>query len=149
MVIENTGDIFGSGCDLIGIPVNLVGVMGAGLAKAFKNRYPKGVEEYRKSIATHALDRNKCCVLVEDGMAFLMVPTKYHWKEDSNLDDIRKTLHNLHHDYDSDTSISIALPALGCGCGKLGYDDVKKVVIDEFGADPKFIIHLYKPHGKR
>jgi O-acetyl-ADP-ribose deacetylase (regulator of RNase III) len=42
------GDIFDSDADYLVNPVNLVGVMGAGLAKEFKKRYPYMFEQYQK-----------------------------------------------------------------------------------------------------
>ena len=43
MIKYVSGDIFNSKADVIVNPVNLVGVMGAGLAKQFKERYSKNV----------------------------------------------------------------------------------------------------------
>ena len=42
------GDIFESHCFAAVNPVNCVGVMGAGLAKQFKERYPQMFKEYKK-----------------------------------------------------------------------------------------------------
>ncbi|MGB8416912.1 hypothetical protein [Paraburkholderia sp.] len=40
-------DIFTSACQALVVPVNVIGVMGKGLAKAFKLRYPGLEEAYR------------------------------------------------------------------------------------------------------
>ena len=42
------GDIFESHCFAAVNPVNCVGVMGAGLAKQFKERYPQMFKDYKK-----------------------------------------------------------------------------------------------------
>lgn len=52
-IVEN-GDIFESGCECLVNPVNCVGVMGKGLAKEFKSRYPSMYLTYK-----HACERNR------------------------------------------------------------------------------------------
>ena len=41
------GNIFDSGADVLTVPVNCVGVMGAGLAKQFKQRFPGLNSDYQ------------------------------------------------------------------------------------------------------
>jgi len=42
------GDIFESQCDAYVNPVNLIGVMGAGLAQKFKEEFPENFKEYNQ-----------------------------------------------------------------------------------------------------
>ena len=42
------GDIFKSSCEVIANPINCVGVMGGGLALAFKKKFPEHFETYKK-----------------------------------------------------------------------------------------------------
>lgn len=44
------GDLLKSGCDIICHQVNEYGVMGAGIAKQIKDKYPKAFEDYIKAI---------------------------------------------------------------------------------------------------
>lgn len=44
------GDLLKSGCDIICHQVNEYGVMGAGIAKQIKEKYPKAFEDYVKAI---------------------------------------------------------------------------------------------------
>lgn len=44
------GDLLKSGCDIICHQVNEWGVMGAGIAKQIKEKYPKAFEDYVKAI---------------------------------------------------------------------------------------------------
>lgn len=43
------GDLFGSKAQTLANPVNCAGVMGKGLAKGFRERWPAMFEEYRKA----------------------------------------------------------------------------------------------------
>lgn len=44
------GDLLKSGCDIICHQVNEYGVMGAGIAKQIKDKYPKAFSDYTKAI---------------------------------------------------------------------------------------------------
>ena len=44
------GDLLKSGCDIICHQVNEYGVMGAGIAKQIKEKYPKAFADYKKAI---------------------------------------------------------------------------------------------------
>ena len=46
MLIHKKCDLFESGADMICHQVNCMGVMGSGVAKQVKERYPKVFEEY-------------------------------------------------------------------------------------------------------
>lgn len=48
MITYHDGDILESGADVICQQVNCKGVMGAGLAKQIRNKYPKVYTEYKK-----------------------------------------------------------------------------------------------------
>lgn len=146
MVIDKNGDIFETECDVVAIPVNLKGVMGAGLAKFFALRYSHFVPLYRIAIEKQYLRKHVSCLIRHKGDAFLMLPTKDDWKEDSNAEDIRLTLENLKKSWDSLKIKSLALPALGCGCGKLNFDTIKGIIKEVFD-DTEYTIELYAPRN--
>lgn len=50
MIKFYNGDLLKSGCDIICHQVNEYGVMGAGIAKQIKDKYPKAFEDYQKAI---------------------------------------------------------------------------------------------------
>lgn len=146
MFSECKGDIFDSGCDIIAIPVNLKGVMGKGLAKAFSLKYPQFVPPYKLAIENGLLAKNKPCSIQLDGKKFMMVPTKDDWRKPSSLADVAKTIQAISTMWPeiSLSSKSLALPALGCGCGGLDYDKVKEIVENTF----KYMeikVELYQP----
>lgn len=142
-----TGNIFDSRADAIAIPVNLKGVMGAGLAKFFSLRYAHFVPLYRTAIERGYLRKNVSCLIRNNGDNFLMFPTKDDYREDSNLEDIEQTLLNLKDSWKKLKIKSVALPALGCGCGKLNYEDVKNL-IEKIFEESELRVELYEPKQK-
>lgn len=146
MVKEVHGDIFNSVCNYKAIPVNLVSVMGKGLALAFKKKYPGFFDMYKDQIRTGKLAWRKPSFIND----FVMFPTKNHWRDSSNPEDIcyglvelKRMLAKMHPGKYS--IVSLALPALGCGCGGMDYGVLKKIVDFVFADEDKFIVNIYPP----
>ena len=120
------GDIWKSGYQYIVVPVNCLGVMGAGLAKQVARNRPNDSEVYKR----------RCQMDLRPGQAVIasqtiFVATKNHWRNPSKLEWVREgltQLNNLTLSYPSITSI--ALPYLGCGCGGLRVDKVKPLMLE-------------------
>lgn len=135
------GDIFASGAAALVCPVNCVGVMGAGLAKAFKARYPKAsAQSIRKCESGHAspgtvhtfaeLNRDAEGELVRDKLIHFAA-TKDHWRYPSYLSWVTVCAENLvYQTTRAFRTESIAIPALGVGCGGLAWDDVRPVLVE-------------------
>lgn len=130
--VNKFGDIFSSKADAIGIPCNLVGAMGKGVAKQYASLYPKALEDYRKSIKNKMLVAGNVVMQEYEGRKFILIPTKYHWREKSDINLIRKGLIYLKNNLTTFNIKSIALPKLGAGNGKLKWEEVEKVVKNIF-----------------
>lgn len=153
MIIEQTGNILDSTCDLIVITVNTQGVMGAGLASMFKKHYPAIAEDYR----------DECLRIKRKGgdifwgalyNQFLFFCTKEHWKNPSKLEWIESGLKELSDMYQDvfdrlhtplGGTNSIAIPPLGCGLGGLNWDDVYPLIQKYLGNIEGLTVHVYLP----
>lgn len=124
-------------------PVNCVGVPGAGLAKAFCDRWPGPVGEYVAFCESGKMRPGMVHdALMGDGRRILSIATKRHWREPSRLADVNLGLLALAA-YCRETPVSsVALPALGCGLGGLYRRDVAKLVTDHLSTVP-VVFHLY------
>lgn len=134
MIIFKTGNIFESECQTLVNTVNCVGVMGAGLAKQFKQRYPEMFDEYKLACKTGQLAKggdlwwwNYIDIFKEK--IILCFATKEHWMYNSNLKWIERGLQNFVNEYKYHYITSIAWPKLGCTNGKLNWEkDVKPLM---------------------
>lgn len=137
------GDIFDSGADALVNPVNCVGVMGKGLALEFKNRFPEMYEEYKDLCSKKVMTIGY--IHVWKGLrTVLNVPTKYHWRHSSNLEDIAHISRHLRTLAEENNLKSVAVPALGCGLGNLKWEDVKPILEEELKQSP-VQFYLYPP----
>lgn len=150
------GDIFQSKANVLVNPVNLEGVMGAGLAKEFKRRYPNTFDEYKRSCLVGELNRGR--ILFSRIMAgdapigtsewILHFPTKHRWREPSSLRLIEWGLQQFRRDERSYTTT--AFPALGCGLGGLDWETQVYPLMERYlskaGIDAT--VYLYKTKGE-
>lgn len=145
--IEN-GDMFESGCDMIVCPVNVCKVMGKGLAKEFKERYPGIYLPYYEKcdkkweIGTVLTFKNPSD---EFPKWICLFPTKIHWKQSSQMWIIERGMAGLFDEIAYTGIKSIAIPALGCGLGTLNWEKVKDYLVSL--PWPEFLnVKLYAPN---
>jgi O-acetyl-ADP-ribose deacetylase (regulator of RNase III) len=108
--------------------VNLVGVMGKGVALEFKSRYPDMFKAYRSLCDQHALEIGKLHLWRATDHWILNFPTKTTWKKPSKLDYIEAGLDVFLSSYRGMGISSISFPPLGCGNGNLDWNDVRPVM---------------------
>ena len=128
MIRYVTGDLLAADSEALVNSVNCVGVMGRGVALAFKRRFPDNFKAYKAACDWGELKTGRMFVY-ETGelMPRLIInfPTKRHWRARSRLTDIEAGLSSLVAEVERHRIRSIALPSLGCGLGGLDWTDVK------------------------
>lgn len=127
IVYEGFGNVLTHKAQTIVCPVNVVGVMGAGLARAFRNRFHGLNTSYKRKCETGDIAIGCVDVVPISGsqQQVLLFPTKGHWKDDSKLFYIEEGLQDLVKRHESLGIKDIAFPPIGCGLGNLDY--VKEV----------------------
>lgn len=144
-VIEN-GNIFNSKCDALVNPVNCVGVMGAGLAKAFKKEFPYYYIDYKEKCMVSKVKIGHVDIYYNGNNMpkfLISLPTKLHWKNPSKLEYIEKGIESLKEKLKTLRINSVATPALGCGLGGLEWEDVLPIIKKLDSPDIK--LEIYKP----
>jgi O-acetyl-ADP-ribose deacetylase (regulator of RNase III)/uncharacterized protein YwgA len=114
------GDLFASGAQTLVNTVNTAGVMGKGVALAFKQRFPEMYRDYVERCNRGAVHLGQPYLwqpLVEPWV--LNFPTKAHWRKPSSLESIVEGLRFLEAHYREWGVTSLAVPPLGCGHGGL------------------------------
>ena len=134
MIIYKTGNIFRSKTEAIVNPVNCVGVAGAGLALAFKKKYPRWFDEYKHVCDKGLMKVGEVLVVRFNGgpqpRCIISVPTKRHYKDKSILSDIEMGAKGISVCLDEYNINSISIPALGCGLGGLDWNNVRPILED-------------------
>ncbi len=143
------GDMFRSQAQVWVNPVNCVGVMGAGLAKKFANRFPGVLNSYRHACAEpKTLFPGNIIVLPQHDTTpppkwVVCFATKDHWRNPSKIEWIEAGLVVL-VDWCKDHEISsLAIPAIGCGLGGLQWSVVRPMIVDSLGFIPG--LEIYEP----
>lgn len=140
------GDIFQSQCQTLANPVNCVGVMGKGLALAFRRRFPAMYTDYCRRCADGLVQPGRPYVWRnEHGFWVLNFPTKRHWRDKSRLEDIIAGLERLEANHNEWGIQSLAVPALGCGLGELDWGLVRPV-LEHHLSRLAIPVEIYAPH---
>ncbi len=149
MIEMTQGDMFAQDADIRVNTVNCVGVMGAGIALAFKQRYPNMFEEYRLACKRGEIRPGRLTEWRELGGDWVVnFPTKRDWREPSRYEDIDAGLDAFRAFLKPLGAVSVALPALGCGHGGLDWTRVSAMISEKLdGLDAQ--IQVYAPADSR
>lgn len=109
--------------------VNTVGVMGKGIALAFKKRYPAMYEDYVQRCRSGLVRLGEPYPFDAGDHVVINFPTKGHWRSVSRLSDIVAGLEYLHANYRKWGIRSLAVPPLGCGNGQLEWSVVGPTLV--------------------
>lgn len=142
MIKFTQGNVFTAPADILVNPVNCVGVMGAGLALAFKQSYPAMFRAFQR--ACSAGDVRPGHLHVWHSPWIINFPTKRHWRDPSRYEDIAAGLDALQTYLTPLGKVTVALPALGCGRGGLDWTHVRGLIQTKLQDLPATIL-VYAP----
>lgn len=128
MLIYRRTSILESPAQTLVNTVNCVGVMGKGLAHAFKEREPDMFKAYKRICDQQALDPGKLWLWRGKGSWVLNFPTKLHWRNPSRIEWIEQGLAKFVNAYSDQGITEISFPQLGCGNGNLDWADVRPLM---------------------
>ena len=113
-------NLFNSPMHTIVITTNTVGIMGAGLAKQAKHKYPDIYQPYQSACQSKIHTTNQPLLIKRsEKPQVLCFATKQHWKNKSRPEWIEQGLQWIINNQEEIKSI--AIPPLGCGLGGLDY----------------------------
>ena len=144
MVVYKTGDIFDSPAQVITNTVNCVGVMGKGLAREFKKKFPAMYNDYKTKCHAGKVVPGRPYLWEDDRVQILNFPTKRHWRQGSFLSDVEEGLKYLAETYAKMGITSLALPPLGCGNGGLDWSEVKNLINKYLGPIEVLDVYVYE-----
>ncbi|MBA7602235.1 hypothetical protein ES703_09321 [subsurface metagenome] len=152
MICYGQDDMFDTPADIRVNTVNCVGVMGAGIALAFKRRYPDMFKDYVRACKAgqvrpgqpHVWEKSD----FDERVTVVNLPTKEHWRQPSEYEYVKKGLRWLHDFVAKRGSVRVAIPALGCGHGGLEWSRVRPMMEDALG-DLDAQITIFGPSSSR
>ncbi len=161
------GDMFFSTMQTLTVSVNVVGIMGKGLASRAKYQFPDVYVVYQDACRRRKLQMGKPYLykreaFIDEELAdepgtlpainankwFLLFPTKRHWRDKSDLQGIREGLRWIKNNYAAQGIKSLAMPALGCGLGRLDWRDIGPIMCQEL-ADLTIQVTIYLPRERQ
>lgn len=147
------GDFFDYDADIRINTVNCVGVMGAGVAFAFKNKFPEMYSDYVTLCEKGKISPGNPTVWKSfdskgKEIEVINFPTKDHWRNKSKYEYIEKGLVWLSSYLNNKSGKIITLPALGCGHGGLDWIVVKQMIKESL-SDNKNEILVFSPQASK
>lgn len=147
------GDFFDFDADIRVNTVNCVGVMGAGVALAFKQKYPDMFKQYAKECKQGLIRPGIPSVWKNDDMftkkiEIINFPTKDHWRKPSEYEYVENGLKWLSEYLKQKKYSVITLPALGCGHGGLDWAKVKELIENHL-SDSQHKIFVFEPNSSK
>ena len=132
MISYNNGNIFDSDAEALVNPVNTQGVMGKGLALAFKKKFPTNYRRYREACTQKKFDVGQVLATREADLLqerlILNIATKKEWRNVSTIEYVESGVHALAAYIKQEAVPSVAIPALGCGLGGLKWTEVQSIL---------------------
>lgn len=148
-MITRQGDVFTTDAYYIAHGVNVDGVMGAGIAKTIREKFPTNYWFYKDACSNGTLKPGGLVGKLDRGKVILNLATqdrpganaRYEWVFESMLraaTAVNKDKHNRK---------AIAIPQIGCGIGGLSWSGVRAVIfaVEAIVPDVSFEVWEYKP----
>jgi hypothetical protein len=161
------GDMLFSRLHTLTISVNIVGIMGKGLASRAKYQFPDVYVFYQDLCRKKILRMGKPYLYKRESSFdyeladepstlsnanletwFLLFPTKRHWRERGDIHGIEEGLQWLVANYKKEGIKSLALPALGCGLGWLEWREVGPLLY-RYLSTLEIPVWIYLPREKK
>lgn len=152
MITYKQGNLLADEASALVNTVNMMGVMGKGIALQFRKEFPWNYRVYVDGCQGGLVGLGKLLVMDDTSETYgdkliINLATKIRWDKPSEYAYIEyglKALVECIHDYQIK---SIALPALGCGNGGLDWKIVKPM-IEKYLIDLPIIINVYEPQNQ-
>jgi O-acetyl-ADP-ribose deacetylase (regulator of RNase III) len=123
--------------------VNCVGAMDAGVAVAFKKRWPRMFDDYAARCADHRFHLGDVLVWSEGDEVVYNLAIQEHWKTKAKLAALAKAMRHAVELAALAGVERIGVPRLGAGLGGLDWPRVKKT-LNEIGAETKVSLIVFE-----
>ncbi len=150
MIHYTQGNILESPAAALVNTVNLMGIMGKGIALQFKTQFPNNDKLYQKACKTGDIGIGKLFVTKQSTIfgekIIINFPTKKDWRRPSEYAYIQAGLDDLINVIEQYHITSIAIPPLGAGNGGLNWGQVRSM-IEQSLSNSNIDIFVYEPNA--
>lgn len=145
-----SGNIFDSTAEALVNAVNCQGISGAGIALAFKERFPNEQGVYEAHCALGRMyPGDVLYVRAVEHADIMYAATKLKFWHKSNLMDVNDCIVNIAHHVVDLNLHHVACPMLGCGLGGLDPYDVTQLFYGNANRFEGRVLDVYKREGAR
>lgn len=145
-MIKRVGNLFDTGATCIGHGVNCHGIMGAGIAKEFKRRFPDNYRAYSRRCRDKTLRPGKTFVWAEDGTTIMNMASQNRPGADATYEWLFLAAQDAAAKATALGEKVIAIPQIGCGIGGLKWHKVEVVLLAvEILSGIEFEVWKYDP----
>lgn len=153
MITFTQGNLLEANAEALVNTVNIVGVMGKGIALMFKEAFPENLKAYEAACKRKEVEIGRMFVterrdLVGGPRWIINFPTKKHWRNPSKIAWIIAGLEDFKCVVEEKGIKSVALPPLGSGNGGLDWAEVRGLIEDALGGMPDVNFIVYEPTPK-
>jgi O-acetyl-ADP-ribose deacetylase (regulator of RNase III) len=132
-MIKKDGDVFTTRATYIGHGVNCYGVMGAGIAKTVRDKFPRVYDEYRQVCQNSRLKPGDFFVYPENGKVIVNLATQNKPGPDATYEAVFNSLAGFSKGASSPKRLRkngnvIAIPQIGAGIGGLDWSIVESII---------------------
>ena len=145
-MIKKVGNLFDTDRVCIGHGVNVDGVMGAGIAKEFKQRFPENYSIYRAYCKSGLLKPGECLTTPDGDHIIMNIASQAKPGPDATYEWLFTAARQAAHHAKKYDHRVIAIPQIGCGIGGLNWYDVETILkAVEILEDIEFEVWKYAP----
>lgn len=142
------GNLLESDANVLVNTVNCRGIMGAGIAKQFKQKFPEMFQEYKLACRR---DKLQCggdiwsytFIEMFELKTILCIATKENWMFPSKIEWVERGLQNFVKWADRCAIKTAAFPKLGCNNGKLNWENEVKPLMEKYLEPIETICYVY------
>lgn len=143
-VVHKRGSVFDTSLTHIGHGVNTIGVMGAGIALLFRQRYPDMYEAYRELCLAEGLAPGSSFTYRnDDGITVHNIASQRDKGADARLTWLEEGLDMALRDVADSGGAGIAVPWIGAGIGGLHQEDVQEVINTCAAKHPNLTVEVW------
>ena len=132
-MIQRKGDVFTTETVFIGHGVNLRGVMGRGIAKTIKEKFPETYDKYAEACEHKYITIGDAFITEEGDLRIVNMATQVHMGPDARYDAIFDSAMDAAAQVyemakEMDRNAVLAIPRIGCGIGGLEWEKVQTLL---------------------